>query len=107
MKRMVTLEYEQGQFIEVEIQQDHSDGGLGGLAKALAIGHKAFDSSISKLVSFLNATSNKIQQGIDHPNVGEMSITVGASFNASGNLVLASSTSEVNLSVTITFKSED
>ena len=107
MKKVVKLEYDKNQFIEAEIQQDDSDGGLGGLEKVLTIGQKTFDRSISGLVSFLNATSDKIQRNINAPNWGEVSITIGASFSAEGNLILASSTSEVSLSITITFKDED
>ena len=51
--------------------------------------------------------ADKIKQEFNDTRIGEVSITVGASLSAEGNLIIASSTSEVNLAVTVTFKGED
>lgn len=107
MGKIVRLEYDNNQFVEFELKQyDQSDRGLGGLDKVLRIGQTSFDRSITKLVSFLNTTSDKIKREITS-EVSEVSVTIGASFSAEGNLIVASSTSEVNLAITITFKGGD
>ena len=108
MSKVVKLEYDDNQYVEIELKQDNDyDGGLGGLDRVFEIGKKTFDHSIYALVSFLNSTADKIKQGINNSNVNEISITIGASLSAEGNLIVASSTSEVNLAVTITFKGAD
>ena len=108
MGKIVRLEYDKDQYVEVELKQDdNSDGGLGGLNKVLEIGQNTFDRSIKTLVSFLNTASNKIKNSFDSPNINEVSITIGASLSAEGNMIIASSTAEVNFSITVTFKGED
>lgn len=108
MSKIVRLEYEDKQYVEVELNQDNDyDGGLGGLDKIFTIAQKTFDNSIYTLVSFLNSTVDKIKEDVNNASVNEISITVGASLSAEGNLIVASSTSEVNLAITITFKGAD
>ncbi len=108
MGRIIKLEYDENQYVEVELKQDYNvDGGLGGLDTVLEVGQKTFERSISRLVSFLNTTAYKIKDSFNSSNINEVSITVGVSLSAEGNLIIASSTSEVNLAVTITFKGVD
>ncbi len=108
MGKTIRLEYGENQFVEVELKQNNDyDGGLGGIDTVLEVGQKAFDSSIRTIVSFLNTTADKIRQELNSTSIGEVSITVGTALSAEGNLIIASSTSEVNLSVTVTFKGEE
>lgn len=108
MGKIIKLEYDENQYVEVELKQDYDfDGGLGGLDTVLEVGQNAFERSISTLVSFLNTTADKIKDSFNSSNINEVSITIGASLSAEGNLIIASSTSEVNLAVTITFKEVD
>lgn len=107
MGKTVKLEYDDNQYVEIELKQsDDYDGGLGGLDTIIEVGQRTFDHSIYTLVSFLNSTVDKIKQGLSKTNLDEISITIGASLSAEGNLIIASSTSEVNLSVTVTFRGE-
>lgn len=107
MKKIIKLEYDENKYVEVELEQSYgSDGGLGGLGSIIEIGKNVFERSIFTLVSFLNTTANKIKDGFNSPNISEVSITVGASLSAEGNLIITSSTSEVNLAITVTFKGE-
>lgn len=108
MRNIAKIQYGENQYVEVELKQDNEcDGGLGGLDTVLEVGQKTFDRSIHTIVSFLSTTADKIRQEFNGTSIGEVSITVGASLSAEGNLIIASSTSEVNLAVTVTFKGED
>lgn len=107
MNKIIKLEYDENQFIDIEIRQDrNTDGGLGGLNTIFEVGKKTFDNSVKALVSFLKTTSDKIRNEFPCNNVDEFSITIGASLSSEGNFIIASSTSEVNLALTITFKGE-
>lgn len=108
MRNIAKLQYGENQYVEVELKQNNEyDGGLGGLDTILEISQKTFDHSIHTITSFLNVMADKIKQEFNDTRIGEVSITVGASLSAEGNLIIASSTSEVNLAVTVTFKGED
>ena len=106
MEKIMRLEFSENEYIDIELNAaDSSDGrGLGGVQGTKTITKSVFDKSLATMVSMLRETSRKVSENVKIKNLDTVSITVGASFGVEGNFLLAKSTSEANLALTITIK---
>jgi len=108
MKNTIMLEYAENQFVEMEIGDSVKSigNGLGG-KKIEQIAYKVFDKQLESIVSFINSTGKRISDDLTDTKIDEFSITAGIALGAEGNFIIANTTSEVNLSLTITFKGRE
>lgn len=104
MKKMLTVEYEDGLFIDIETESSDIDIALGPIDFIDNIKKEVFDDSLNKMVSFIKSTGKKVREGFCNADVEDVCISMGITLGGEGKFFVANASAEANLTLSVTFK---